>query len=128
LAHASGCWAREAGCNTRLTSAFQASVLVGLLLSVTAGVGLFVPGIYEADTAFAAAAFRGTDLVSLVVALPALASSLLLARRGSRRALLVWLGTLAYVTYSYLYSSEWRSRLVPDLVPLRLTGAGPSHQ
>ena len=56
------------GTNTRLTSAFQASVLIGLLLAVAAGVGLFVPGSYEADTAFAAAAFRGTDLVSLVVA------------------------------------------------------------
>jgi hypothetical protein len=92
------------GTNTRVPSGFQASVLIGLLLAVAAGLGLFIPGIYEADTAFAAAAFRGTDLVSLVVALPTLAGSLFLARRGSGRALLVWLGTLAYVTYTYLYS------------------------
>jgi hypothetical protein len=90
------------GTSTRLTSAFQASVLIGLLLAVAAGVGLLVPGSYKADTAFAAAAFRGTDLVSLVVALPTLAGSLFLARRGSGRALLVWLGTLAYVAYTYL--------------------------
>jgi hypothetical protein len=88
----------------RLTSSYQLSALIGLLLAVAAGVGLFVPGIYKANTAFAAAAFRGTDLVSLVVALPVLAGSLWLARRGSRRALLVWLGVLAYVAYTYSYS------------------------
>ena len=69
------------GTTSRLTPAFQASVLIGLLLVVAAGVGLFVPGSYKADTAFTAAAFRGTDLVSLVVALPTLAGSLFLARR-----------------------------------------------
>jgi hypothetical protein len=78
--------------------------LIGLLLALAAGVGLLVPGVYRNNTAFAAAAFRGTDLVSLVVALPILAGSLWLARRGSRRGLLVWLGALAYVAYTYLYT------------------------
>jgi hypothetical protein len=80
------------------------SILIGLLLAVAAGVGLFVPGLYKQDTAFAATAFRGTDLVSLAVAVPVLAGSLWLTSRGSRRALLVWLGALAYVAYTYLYS------------------------
>jgi hypothetical protein len=88
----------------RLCSCYRASALIGLLLAVAAGMGLFVPDLYKDDTAFAAAAFRGTDLVSLAVALPFLAGSLWLARRGSRRALLVWLGTLAYVAYTYLYT------------------------
>jgi hypothetical protein len=88
----------------RLRSCYRASALVGLLLAVAAGVGLFVPGIYKDDTAFAATAFRGTDLVSLAVALPVLAGSLWLARRGSRRALLVWLGALVAIAYTYLYT------------------------
>jgi hypothetical protein len=87
-----------------LASCYRASALVGLLVAVAAGVGLFVPGMYRGNTAFAAAAFRGTDLVSLAVALPALAASVLLARRGSYRAQLVWLGVLAYVGYTYLYA------------------------
>ena len=112
------------GTNTRLTSACQASVLIGLLLAVAAGVGLFVPGSYEADTAFAAAAFRGTDLVSLVVAMPALAGSLFLARRGSRRALLVWLGSLACITYTYLYSFAivWNRLFLVYVALLSLSG------
>jgi hypothetical protein len=73
-------------------------------MAVAAAVGLLVPGLYKSNTAFAAAAFRGTDLVSLAVALPVLVGSLWLTSRGSRRALLVWLGTLAYVAYTYLYT------------------------
>ena len=78
--------------------------MTGLLLAVAAGAGLFVPGLYKHNTAFAATAFRGTDLVSLAVALPVLGGSLWLAVRGSRRAVLVWLGGLAYVAYTYLYT------------------------
>jgi hypothetical protein len=78
--------------------------LVGLLLAVAAGGGLFASGLYQGNTAFAATAFRGTDLVSLAVGLPVLAGSLWLASRGSLRALLVWLGALAYVAYTYLYT------------------------
>jgi hypothetical protein len=44
----------------RLRACYQVSALVGLLLAVAAGMGLFVPGIYQDNTAFAAAAFRGT--------------------------------------------------------------------
>lgn len=88
----------------RLRSCYRASALVGLLLAVAAAVGLLVPGTYRGNTAFAAAAFRGTDLVSLAVALPLLVGSLWLASRGSRRALLVWLGALGYVAYTYLYA------------------------
>jgi hypothetical protein len=112
------------GTTSRLTPAFQASVLIGLLLVVAAGVGLFVPGSYKADTAFTAAAFRGTDLVSLVVALPTLAGSLFLARRGSGRALLVWLGTLAYITYTYLYSFAivWNRLFLVYVALLSLSG------
>lgn len=39
-----------------------------------------------------------------MVALPVLTGALWLARRGSRRAVLVWLGAVAYVAYTYLYS------------------------
>jgi hypothetical protein len=91
---------RQAG----VRSCYRASALIGLLLAVAAAVGLLVPGLYKSNTAFAAAAFRGTDLVSLAVALPVLVGSLWLTSRGSRRALLVWLGALAYVAYTYLYT------------------------
>jgi|SRR5829696_2961966 len=45
----------------------------------------------------------GNDWVTLVLAAPLLVGSLLLARRGSIRGLLLWLGTLGYAAYNYAY-------------------------
>jgi hypothetical protein len=45
---------------------------------------------------------RGWSLVTLAIALPLLAFSLLAARNGSRSGHLAWLGTLAYLVYTYL--------------------------
>ncbi len=73
---------------------------IALLLAVAAGSGLLVDGIYLDAPAFAAQAM-GQDFLSLVVVLPALVVSALLARRGSARARLVWLGLLVYIVYTY---------------------------
>jgi hypothetical protein len=43
----------------------------------------------------------GQDVVTLVVALPALVIGAILASRGSERGRLVWLGVLVYVVYTY---------------------------
>jgi hypothetical protein len=45
---------------------------------------------------------RGWSLVTLGIVLPLLALSLVFARRGSLRGRLVWIGTLAYLVYTYL--------------------------
>jgi hypothetical protein len=45
---------------------------------------------------------RGWSLVTLGIVLPLAALSLAAARRGSLRARLLWLGTLAYLVYTYL--------------------------
>ena len=73
---------------------------LALLLVVASTAGLFAPGLYR-DTPRWVATTRGTDLVTLLVAVPALAASLILAARGSLRAHIVLLGVLAYVLYTY---------------------------
>jgi hypothetical protein len=57
--------------------------------------GLFIDDQYR-DNAFAASAWLGTDLVTLVIAVPVLVAVLILSLRGSARAQLVWLGMLDY--------------------------------
>lgn len=71
-----------------------------LLFSATVG-GLYLPGLYR-DVPYNAVQAQGQDLVSLMVGLPLLIISLLYTIRGSERALLVWLGTLMYILYTYL--------------------------
>jgi hypothetical protein len=64
--------------------------------------GLFINNLYR-DNAFATSAWQGTDLATLVIALPLFIVALIFARRGSFRAQLVWLGMLDYTLYNYAY-------------------------
>ena len=85
------------------TSIAQAlSAAIALLMAVASAVGLSAHGFYR-DNAWATAGFRGNDLVTLVVVVPLMIGAIVLARRGSARAGLVWLGTVAYALYNYAF-------------------------
>ena len=83
--------------------------LVWVALSVAAAIAI---GIASAGGAFGSAYARetpswaaqgvGQDLVNLFIVVPLLLATAALAARGSLRALLVWLGLLLYVVYSYV--------------------------
>lgn len=57
------------------------------------------PGILAGTAAMNGSA-RGTALVALVLAVPTLLLSMLCATRGSARAVVVWLGAVAYLLYN----------------------------
>jgi hypothetical protein len=78
---------------TRLTVALAAAVAVGC------GGTLLIPDVLR-GTAVMNGSARGTALVMLVVSLPALLAAATAARRGSRRALVGWLGAAAHLTYN----------------------------
>jgi hypothetical protein len=87
---------------TKPTAAYSLSTVIAVLTIAASAGGLFIDDLYR-DNPFATAAWRGTDLVTLVVAAPLLVGSLILARRGSVRAQLIWLGMLDYMLYNYAY-------------------------
>ena len=87
---------------TKPTSAYVLSAIIAVLTVVAAAGGLLIDDLYR-DNAFATSAWRGTDLVTLVVAVPLLVAALILSLRGSFRAQLVWLGMLDYTLYNYAY-------------------------
>jgi hypothetical protein len=62
-------------------------------------VQLYGQGLYKYDTVFGATASRGTDVVTLFVALPLLVVSGLLYQRASLRGGLMLLSVLAYLLY-----------------------------
>ena len=49
------------------------------------------------------AMWLGNDSVTLLLTVPVLISALILARRGSARARMVWLGALYYMVYNYAF-------------------------
>jgi hypothetical protein len=78
------------------------SAVIAALMTCASLGGLFLHGLYR-DNTWSTAAFRGTDLATLLLAVPTLVVSLVLAHRGSDRARLVWLGALAYSVYNYAF-------------------------
>jgi hypothetical protein len=85
-----------------LRAAYVLSAL-GLVAVVASSVlGLAVDGLYH-EGAWAAEAFRGGDLVSLVVAAPLLVYALVRTVRGSLRWPVVWIGVLGYCVYDYSF-------------------------
>jgi hypothetical protein len=75
---------------------------LAVLVGIAAGVGFFVPDFYHRDVAYFAVQGVAQDLVTLVVGVPALVISAFVAARGSRQGMLVWLGVMIYLVYSYL--------------------------
>ncbi len=89
----------------RLTAAWVLSAVVLLLMVVQSGLGLAVSDLYPEEP-WAVAAFRGNDLVTLLIAAPVLAVSLLASRRGeSSASVLLWLAMVHYGVYNYAYYS-----------------------
>lgn len=87
----------------RLTAAWTLSVAVLALMVVQAGLGLAVEGLYP-EQAWAVAALRGNDLVTLVLVAPALGIALGASHgRPTSASVLVWLGLLFYGSYNYAY-------------------------
>ncbi len=80
------------------------TVPIVILLAVASGGGVFIQGLYH-DNPYFVAQGRGQDLVSLVVVLPILIATAFLARRGSPRAWILWLGALVYLIYTYVVAA-----------------------
>jgi hypothetical protein len=78
------------------------SAVIALAMVAASAGGLWLSDLYH-DNTWSKAFFRGTDLATLLFAVPTLLVAVALARRGSTRARLVWLGVLAYNVYNYAF-------------------------
>jgi len=83
-------------------AAERLSALVAAMMAAASLAGLLAEGLYR-DNLLVRSGWLGNDLVTLLAATPALAAALVLARRGSLRARLLWLGLLAYAFYNYAF-------------------------
>lgn len=87
---------------TKVQPAYLLSAIIGVLALVASAGGLFVEGLYR-DKTWTSSQLRGNDLVTLIVVVPLLVAAMVHSRRGSQRAQLVWLGSLAYMLYNYAF-------------------------
>jgi len=80
------------------------TIPIAVLLAIATAGGVFMRGLYRDNVYFTVQAI-GQDFISLVVVLPTLIVTSILARRGSARAYLVWLGVLVYLVYTYVVAA-----------------------
>jgi hypothetical protein len=92
--------ASSTGVTLMLKFADRLALIALVLAAIAAAAGLLIPGLYR-NTAEGIRQARATDLVTLLVAVPALAIGLWRARAGSAAGRLVAVGALAYLAYSY---------------------------
>jgi len=115
-----------------------------VLMGSQSVLGLSLPGEYR-DVEWIRATWFGNDWVTLILSLPLLGISLVLARRGAVRGQVLGLGMLGYSTYNYgfylfvaalnaffpLYAILLVLSVVPQLriapIPLRCWDFGPGR-
>ena len=106
---------------SRLKFADRLALVALPLAAIAAIAGLLVPGLYR-DTADGIRQARATDLVTLLVAVPALAIGLWRARAGSVGGRFVALAALGYLAYSYAIYAF--SVVIDPLTPVHIAILG----
>src|SRR3954454_17872246 len=89
----------RAGVTSDAATVLTFVVVIGATIASVGG--LVVRGLYTDDTAWATAARRGGDLVTLLLVVPGLSAATLFARRRSVPARLMWGGLLGYGVSNY---------------------------
>ena len=99
------------------------SLICAVLVAVSAFTGLIVEGVYREPDAVAAM-FRAYDLVALAIIAPALVATHLPILRRSVRAMLVWIGLLAYMVYHsamYLFGTGFNDLFLAHVAVFSLS-------
>jgi hypothetical protein len=78
------------------------SIVIAILAAIASAGGLLLRGLYR-DNLFVSSAWKGNDLVTLLIAVPVLVAALILAARGPGAAQLIWIGMLDYMLYNYAF-------------------------
>ena len=84
--------------------AMRLSIALAVVNAIAGLVSVFVPDIFRDDPAYAGNA-RGTFVVILTLALPAMVVSMRASARGSLRAGFIWLACIGYLLYNAILST-----------------------
>lgn len=78
------------------------SIIIMVLSAIASTGGIFIDDLYR-DNKFINAVWLGNDIVTLFVALPIMIVALIFSIRNSLKAQLIWMGTLWYMVYNYIF-------------------------
>ncbi len=101
----------ESAAAVRFGAPYGLSVALGAIALAASSTSLFIPGVLGGPLV-SQGNLRGTALVMLVLAVPVLFTSMYFAAKGSARALVFWLGAVAYIIYQavlFLFGTPFNS-------------------
>jgi len=87
---------------TNFKSTYILSTLIAILAAFASAGGLFMKGLYR-DNLFVTSAWKGNDVVTLLLAVPILIVTMILSKQGSLKGRLAWMGVLGYMLYNYAF-------------------------
>ncbi len=87
--------------NEKQKTAFKLSVII-LIVSVIVSLGGLLGHIYN-DNQLIKTALIGNDLATLFIAVPLMLYSMRLVLKKSTKGHLIWMGTIGYMVYNYLF-------------------------
>jgi len=82
--------------------AIRLSIIILTLSAIATIGGLFFDNIYR-DNELIKAVWFGNDISTLFIVIPIMTASLIHMKRNSYRARLIWMGTLWYMVYNYIF-------------------------
>ncbi len=82
--------------------AIRLSVIIVILSTIATFGGLFFSNIYR-DNEFIKSVWFGNDVSTLFIIVPTMIASLFYMKKNSYRARLIWMGTLWYMLYNYIF-------------------------
>ncbi|WP_247828741.1 hypothetical protein [Arthrobacter antioxidans] len=103
-------------------AAYGLSAALGMVTLLAASASFFLPDVLGGP-AVTRGSLRGTALVLMVLAVPLLFASMSFAGRNSARALVVWLGAVAYIIYQavlFLFGTPFNSLFLAYVAMLSL--------
>jgi len=92
--------------------AYSVSAALAIVAALVSGTSFFFWSVFKREAPGTIGNIRGAALAMLLIGVPLLIGSMLLSSRGSLRARFVWLGSLAYVTYTavlFCFSLQFNS-------------------
>jgi hypothetical protein len=104
-------------------AAYRLSGALVIVALAAAATSFFIPDVLGGPPV-AQGNLRGTALVIMVLAIPALVAAMFFTRRDSARAVVVWLGALAYIIYQsvlFLFTTPFNSLFLIYVAMLSLS-------
>jgi len=87
---------------TKFRNSIILSFIILILAIIASAGGLLIEDLYR-DNAFVKSIWPANDMVTLFLAIPLMAGALFYTIRGSVKARLIWMGTLWYMVYNYIF-------------------------